>query len=125
MEIEVGAALPRGFNPLPPPKRGETSPAIGESVPARSVSIHSPRRSEGRRQGHASWAWVRSFNPLPPPKRGETSLLLCIITMPISFNPLPPPKRGETTMEAPFESATVWGFNPLPPPKRGETCRET
>ena len=85
------------FNPLPPPKRGETVldqllPAgLGVSIhsPRRSegrpeldlhpnrrieVSIHSPRRSEGRpraMRGHVQA--VPSFNPLPPPKRGETA----------------------------------------------------
>ena len=35
------------FNPLPPPKRGET-PSGPPPVAGVGVSIHSPRRSEGR-----------------------------------------------------------------------------
>ena len=35
------------FNPLPPPKRGETRYA-GTRAVSEEVSIHSPRRSEGR-----------------------------------------------------------------------------
>ena len=62
------------------------------------VSIHSPRRSEGR--PGAIWPsklWIRSFNPLPPPKRGETpSVYSTWAQAQHSFNPLPPPKRGET-----------------------------
>ena len=37
------------------------------------VSIHSPRRSEGRQGFNGTNACRTSFNPLPPPKRGETS----------------------------------------------------
>ena len=38
---------PVGFNPLPPPKRGETS-ILRRGATYQEVSIHSPRRSEGR-----------------------------------------------------------------------------
>ena len=131
-----------GFNPLPPPKRGETcdvdsefvhlgqfqstppAEARGDAVvPRRAadtlVSIHSPRRSEGR---HGRWregcAGARGFNPLPPPKRGEicrpepSALGMCC------FNPLPPPKRGETRPSVCSRGYHAC-FNPLPPPKRG------
>ena len=37
------------FNPLPPPKRGETGWPRSSLRRSRPVSIHSPRRSEGRR----------------------------------------------------------------------------
>ena len=37
-----------------------------------NVSIHSPRRSEGRPPCCLARAGNRGFNPLPPPKRGET-----------------------------------------------------
>ena len=40
------------FNPLPPPKRGETIPAVPGATACAEMS----------------------FNPLPPPKRGETFL---------------------------------------------------
>ena len=63
------------FNPLPPPKRGETSDA-------------------GTNDSCAGW---RCFNPLPPPKRGETTRPEGKIHQETCFNPLPPPKRGETS----------------------------
>ena len=111
------------------------------------VSIHSPRRSEGRRHlGHQIKDTAKfqstppaeargdkeptvrqvssvtyGFNPLPPPKRGETDPQTTYEqgTSGRSFNPLPPPKRGETGSEC-LRHALVC-FNPLPPPKRGET----
>ena len=62
-----------------------------------AVSIHSPRRSEGRHPvRRTSPAVIRSFNPLPPPKRGETRVAQTDRRARTSFNPLPPPKRGET-----------------------------
>ena len=101
------------------------------------VSIHSPRRSEGRQKcGCLHCRPTRGFNPLPPPKRGETARRAR------RFNPLPPPKRGETAVphsvlqefqstppaeaRGDLERLTITtllssGFNPLPPPKRGET----
>ena len=49
--LQANRRRPRRFNPLPPPKRGETrTNGIGMSM---SMSM--------------------SFNPLPPPKRGETT----------------------------------------------------
>ena len=118
------------FNPLPPPKRGETldgtmtrgksqpliqfqstppAEARGDCIPMPRraswsiVSIHSPRRSEGRRRRAVTDDLTLSgFNPLPPPKRGETSLssTLWSASNMLSFNPLPPPKRGETCLSA-------------------------
>ena len=109
------------FNPLSPPKRGETRP---------KTSVLCLRLSR--------------FNPLSPPKRGETiaslrnapALAKFQSTLPAEargdsstgtirnirrcFNPLSPPKRGETGNR---HQAPVWTFcfNPLSPPKRGET----
>ena len=98
----VASVFERSFNPLPPPKRGETgfyqtvlfdaqTYQFQSTPPAEArgdrqglttwcrtplqVSIHSPRRSEGRLRGLRLSAQERqrkSFNPLPPPKRGET-----------------------------------------------------
>ncbi len=64
----------RCFNPLPPPKRRETCATCSRATRWPPVSIHSPRRSGGRL---ACW-WPRPpgrtcFNPLPPPKRRETT----------------------------------------------------
>ena len=84
------SALPYGFNPLPPPKRGETAPSVRGDFDKSliDVSIHSPRRSEGR-----PVAGPR-FNPLPPPKQCLATWMMCSG----GFNPLPPPKRGETEL---------------------------
>ena len=59
------------FNPLPPPKRGETSArgVVGGSFAFQSTPPAEARgdlRAIGRRQD------AKCFNPLPPPKRGET-----------------------------------------------------
>ena len=139
-----------GFNPLPPPKRGETGhlfrrlvaeaefqstppaeargdvrPAPRARPSALSVSIHSPRRSEGRRPTCAKSASFcsLSFNPLPPPKRGETSDLRQERVLLLSqFQSTPPAEaRGDPALLA--ESLQhPQSFNPLPPPKRGETA---
>ena len=117
-----GTSTSHSFNPLPPPKRGETTlqervneksvefqstppaeargdPSGGRLRSTHDVSIHSPRRSEGRRREKVNVAPViECFNPLPPPKRGETSPVFCQAQRSRGFNPLPPPKRGETTV---------------------------
>ncbi len=60
------------FNPLPPPKRGETSLGYTCDVDGK-VSIRSPRRNEGRHDFDLLCdTIIHGFNPLPPPKRGET-----------------------------------------------------
>ena len=139
--------LPARFNPLPPPKRGETTssrlcraggkwfqstppaeargdPDIsGESYLSNEVSIHSPRRSEGRpvRLGDRL-RLVIMFQSTPPAEaRGDTQPGTAR-TSRLSFNPLPPPKRGETRGYR-HTPRRLGGFNPLPPPKRGETAR--
>ena len=63
----------RCFNPLPPPKRGETSAirAVPKSMPD-IVSIHSPRRSEGRRFGSIIRVAKYWFQSTPPAEaRGD------------------------------------------------------
>ena len=45
--MEAGTSQLMSFNPLPPPKRGETQPKRPRDHNYK-VSIHSPRRSEGR-----------------------------------------------------------------------------
>ena len=110
----------RGFNPLPPPKRGETNrPDLKQG--SRHVSIHSPRRSEGRRCGiESAGEFSEGFQSTPPPKRGETEDEPPTNAAESCFNPLPPPKRGETPSQL-LPSRSASSFNPLPPPKRGET----
>ena len=69
-------ALPQAkrFNPLPPPKRGETA-REGEQSPLRGVSIHSPRRSEGRLHRRLGLRpKVRKFQSTPPAEaRGDAT----------------------------------------------------
>ena len=56
------------FQSTPPPKRRETQ--VGRRRLPSPVSIHSPRRSEGRRgTSDKDPSGYGSFNPLPPPKR--------------------------------------------------------
>ncbi len=109
------------FNPLPPPKRGETSSVSESSTPLREfqstppaeargddtapaverraseVSIHSPRRSEGRPRFHPHRRAVATVS-IHSPRRSEGRLARSTAHANIrrSFNPLPPPKRGET-----------------------------
>ena len=45
--VRVQSRFAQGFNPLPPPKRGET-PQIDSFSALPTVSIRSPRRNEGR-----------------------------------------------------------------------------
>ena len=109
------------------PRRSEGRPdeCILPQRPGIDVSIHSPRRSEGRQLPAVRlFIQERGFNPLPPPKRGETChRLACSARARLSFNPLPPPKRGETRQSRVRNAAAdTGGFNPLPPPKRGETA---
>ena len=132
-----------GFNPLPPPKRGETTASLPKSRSTRFNPLPPPKRGETAEPAYAYFICA-GFNPLPPPKRGETDRF-CRDATDVQFqstppaeargdwpgtserarrcacfNPLPPPKRGETVFPVaqPFEQE---GFNPLPPPKRGET----
>ena len=115
-----------GFQSTPPPKRGETHHTARYSTVAapNRVSIHSPRRSEGR---PLAWAAMISctnwsFNPLPPPKRGET-LPGCGNGTWTAFQSTPPAEaRGDSPSRlSRLGGAISVSFNPLPPPKRGET----
>ena len=83
------------FNPLPPPKRGETLVPVWELV-FWAVSIHSPRRSEGRRRCSARSDRRASFQSTPPAEARGDSMERNTAEAISSFNPLPPPKRGET-----------------------------
>ena len=109
------------------------------------VSIHSPRRSEGRHPRRHRGHRCRRFQSTPPAEaRGDLWKAVCR-GLRLCFNPLPPPKRGETCSgpyvpldTSQFQSTPpaeargdLWKavcrglrlcFNPLPPPKRGETC---
>ena len=135
---------PAGFNPLPPPKRGETPHHNGQLLAWR-VSIRSPRRNEGRRDRAGPCARPLRFQSAPPaetrgdparsprvfrgilvsirsPRRneGRPTGIFCRRRRARCFNPLPPPKRGETRFRG-SSPCTRGCFNPLPPPKRGET----
>ena len=120
------------FQSTPPAEaRGDHATARIPRLPDR-VSIHSPRRSEGRPPGTERKAHLRGVS-IHSPRRseGRPPLDRSLSKRIASFNPLPPPKRGETlSLLAPdavargaFPGAGIGGFNPLPPPKRGETTR--
>ena len=61
------------FQSTPPAEaRGDLPESVTVASPVK-VSIHSPRRSEGRQLvSRTRSSRSTSFNPLPPPKRGET-----------------------------------------------------
>ena len=85
------------------------------------VSIHSPRRSEGRREVPDLRLVAIAFQSTPPAEaRGDVSDSVASESHASCFNPLPPPKRGETSPSR-LSAFNINGFNPLPPPKRGET----
>ena len=111
---------------------------------SRRVSIHSPRRSEGRRPITSSPTRRRKFQSTPLAEARGDNLLEDLLESDRSFNPLPSPKRGETrTVHSVSNSSPVSihsprrsegrprqdepthpphsRFNPLPSPKRGET----
>ncbi len=107
------------FNPLPSPKRGETSACI---VHPREVfvSIRSPHRSEGRPAAQIVTLLDALFQSAPLTEaRGDRRALPLSATA-SRFNPLPSPKRGETNLVGGW-SFFFFCFNPLPSPKRGET----
>ena len=107
------------FNPLPPPKRGETLADLLEKRGVVMFQSTPPAEARGDFTDKTGISHNRGFNPLPPPKRGETAT--CSLRRhQMGFNPLPPPKRGET-IAIPAAAQPQPGFNPLPPPKRGET----
>ena len=134
---------PFGFNPLPPPKRGETG-RWRSLCPLSTVSIRSPRRNEGRPRIQSPHLALSEFQSAPPAEtrgdgmersparrrelfqsappaetRGDSESGAARLHG-ICFNPLPPPKRGET--QRPLICSIIYiCFNPLPPPKRGET----
>ena len=62
-----------GFNPLPPPKRGETCPVDPPAIEDTKVSIHSPRRSEGRPLVNSMSVIPSVFQSTPPAEaRGDS-----------------------------------------------------
>ncbi len=111
----------RCFNPLPPPKRGETTaPAVERR--ASEVSIHSPRRSEGRRWSNFLWRQGRRFQSTPPAEARGDDTARCRSSPNTKEVSIHSPRRSEGRHYRAAWSAKGWScFNPLPPPKRGET----
>ena len=97
--LRANASMVGCFNPLPPPKRGETPRPFRRAAPGSSFNPL-PRRSEGRLFSFSCLRARQGFNPLPPPKRGETLSPSRALRARQGFNPLPPPKRGETRVLA-------------------------
>ena len=108
-----------GFNPLPPPKQGETGIAKGNRdqrrvsirSPHRSkgrllnpaiivylvlVSIRSPHRSKGRQAIRRSCRRFSTFQSAPLTEARGDLILQRLAANGYSFNPLPSPKQGET-----------------------------
>ena len=137
--------LVTGFNPLSPPKRGETrrrpaypagahvsihSPRRSEGRPLPAlrlarpgqVSIHSPRRSEGRQALTRSRGRPRVFqSTLPAEARGDLATEESAEDGGSLFqSTLPAEARGDRR-SSPAGLLARRGFNPLSPPKRGET----
>ena len=136
----------RGFNPLPPPKRGETAVVVVRR-PSVEVSIHSPRRSEGRRDRRRHAVARRGAVSIHSPRRSEGRRPLLIRPTVLLEVSIHSPRRSEgrpgesgrchllnpkVSIHSPrrsegrrgsrsMQKGNLWGFNPLPPPKRGET----
>ena len=92
------------FQSTPPAEaRGDDSSYLTETTA--SVSIHSPRRSEGRLT-MGDVIQPRSRFQSHSPRRSEGRLMISTpwISGSKSFNPLPPPKRGETSLDGPISS---------------------
>ena len=60
------------FNPLPPPKQGETCGVWLRSRRSAMFQSAPPTEAGGDAQCRGRLAGTPSFNPLPPPKQGET-----------------------------------------------------
>ena len=86
------------FNPLPPPKRGETAylstPSFRPGI--RVVSIHSPRRSEGRHRAADMAERHEEFQSTPPAEaRGDNQFKDAVRTVE-QFQSTPPAEaRGD------------------------------
>ena len=108
----------RCFNPLPPPKRGEIPPRSRRRNSS-SVSIRSPRRSEGRSR-KASISVISDSVSIRSPRRSEgRSAGRAVANFKLLFQSAPPAEaRGDR--DPPTATTPDSGFNPLPPPKRGE-----
>ena len=112
---------PRSFNPLPPPKRGETA-TTEATTNQREVSIHSPRRSEGRRVSKVTPCVGKEVS-IHSPRRseGRRELFGRGFQGEVSIHS-PRRSEGRPATENVY-SAERTSFNPLPPPKRGETSQ--
>ena len=84
------------FNPLPSPKRGETT--IQNTIDhLENVSIRSPHRSEGRPIEQRFFPYGIEFQSAPLTEARGDFIGTCSRAKHWSgFNPLPSPKRGET-----------------------------
>ena len=115
-----GITVPRArFNPLPPPKRGETR-KVWPHVMHAYVSIHSPRRSEGRQQDQYKMPMQKRFQSTPPAEARGDQPGTFLTWGYDEFQSTPPAEaRGDARPRA--GALPRNRFNPLPPPKRGET----
>ncbi len=134
------------FNPLPPPKRGETASQVEAELLTEPVSIHSPRRSEGRRQSIPSRVAESMFQSTPPaeargdiikrviaavvdvsihsPRRSEGRLELQPLAEPSFFVSIHSPRRSEGRRARLHPVRAVIKFQSTPPAEvRGDSCR--
>ena len=110
------------FNPLPPPKRGETFQKWEQEV-AQCVSIHSPRRSEGRHPGTARLAGAIVVS-IHSPRRSEGRLDPGATLRDFIGVSIHSPRRSEgrrATVEN-VENFTQW-FQSTPPAEARGDCR--
>ena len=86
------------------PRRSEGRPQSKIApLAVTEVSIHSPRRSEGRPGDRDRVSRVYGFQSTPPAEARGDCLVRRSLPPALSFNPLPPPKRGETALRVSVE----------------------
>ena len=92
-----------------------------------SVSIHSPRRSEGRLAEAIKClecGEVTLFQSTPPAEaRGDIPTIPSVVCMSKAFQSTPPAEARGDVLQRFRQVHCNRSFNPLPPPKRGETTR--
>ena len=105
----------RGFNPLPPPKRGEIR-SITAGVWRRPCGFQSapPAEARGDRRARSRCSSRCWFQSAPPAEARGDAGRRCSLSIRSSFNPLPPPKRGEMRITLSAVEVT-WRFQSAPP----------
>ena len=93
--------MQRSFNPLPPPKRGETIGVASKIIDGLEFQSTPPAEARGDLSHPAVADPTDAFQSTPPAEARGDFVTLGIRCESIGcFNPLPPPKRGETLRKA-------------------------